>query len=179
MYITAYVKGDSSALECLLSLGFIEKGEPMSRGYVLYKALKSGLDVVDAVRSLEWRDFEELLRLIFADFGYNVAANVRLNCGGIAEFDLIAWNKELAIVVEAKRWKVGGARWQEVARRHLEKMRRCRLKLLAFAPAAAPLVVTSTATNFIAGGVPVVSIENVGHFLTSLDYLKDQIAMLK
>lgn len=175
-YITAYLKGDTSALKCLRDLGFLSHGEPATRGYVLYKALKIGIDVTNSISSLQWGDFEEFIRRIFDEFGYRVVSNLRLDCGKRAEFDVVAWNNHIVFVIEAKMWKSGN--WEIVANRHLEKVKKCLSKLLAFAPSVTPLVVSLRASA-ISGGVPVVPIQKLGHFLASLDYFKDHILVLK
>lgn len=177
--IKKYLTGDKSALECLSTSGFLGAGEPKSRGYVLFKALKSGFKVSSLAKNLEWYEFEEFLKYIFDEYGYHVATNVRYHCGETVEFDLVAWRKDVAIVVEAKKWKVGGEKWRDVASRHLEKVRKCADKLLVFAPLVVPLVVTSTEVSLISGGVPVISISKIGSFLSSLDYLQDQIAVFR
>ncbi|ACB38977.1 restriction endonuclease [Pyrobaculum neutrophilum] len=175
--VKRYLAGDRSALEVLRDAGFLDGREPSTRGYVLYKALKLGIDVSSYARYLDWREFEEFIRHVFSEFGYMVASNVRLSCGRGAEFDVVAWSREVAFVAEAKRWK--GGRWSEVARRHLEKVRRCLTKLQAFAPSVVPLVVTSTEAAAISDGVPIVPIGKIGNFLASFHDLKDQIAVLK
>jgi hypothetical protein len=177
--VRRYLSGDSSALDCLKQLGFLEAEERASRGYILYKALKSGINVTSYIRRLSWDEFEEFIKYVFVEFGFNVVSNLRLDCNGGVEFDVVAWNREIVFVVEAKKWKAGGGRWAEVARRHLEKVVKCRSKLLAFAPSAAPLVITSTDTSFIHGGVPVVSAEKLGHFLSSFYDFKNEIIILR
>lgn len=178
-YIAAYLAGDAEALRLLKEAGFLNEGEPTSRGYVLYKALKSGYDVLSAVKYLNWDDFEYFLRLVFEEFGFSTAANLRLSCDRGAEFDVVAWKRDLAFVIEAKKWRSGRGKWGQVARSHLEKVRRCLHKLLLFAPSVVPLVVTSARFSSIIGGVPVVSVEKIRDFLTSFDYFKDQIAVLR
>jgi Holliday junction resolvase-like predicted endonuclease len=176
--VRQYLSGNSSALDCLRRLGFIEAGEPASRGYVLYKALKVGINVINHIKRLDWKEFEEFIGHVFAEFGFHVATNLRLDCNGGVEFDIVAWNKEIVLVVEAKKWKGGGGKWAEVADRHIEKISRCRSKLLAFAPSIAPLVVTSTDTGFIHRGVPVIPVDKLGHFLASFHDIKNKIAIL-
>lgn len=177
--VRRFLDGDRSVVDRLAEVGFIERGEPLTRSYVLYKALKSGINVSSYVRRLEWREFEEFIRYVFSEFGYNVVANIRLECDGGAEFDIVAWSRDVAFVVEAKRWRVGGGRWEEVARIHLQKVTRCLHKLLAFSPSVVPLVVTSTDASFISRGVPVVPAWKIGSFLASFDHFKDQITILR
>lgn len=173
--IKSYISGDLSAFQCLKELGFVSEGEPPSRGYVLYKALKWGINVIDHVRYLDWREFEEFIKNVFIEFGFNVVSNLRLNCDGGAEFDVVAWNRQVVFVVEAKKWKSGV--WREVAASHLEKTRRCLSRLLAFAPLVVPLVI-STGASLISSGVPIVSIEKIGDFLTSFNNFKDRVVIL-
>ncbi|MEZ0319901.1 MAG: restriction endonuclease, partial [Pyrobaculum sp.] len=172
-----YLAGNAEALRLLKEAGFLNEDEPTSRGYVLYKALKHGYDVLSAVRYLGWDDFEYFLRLVFEEFGFSTAANLRLSCDRGAEFDIIAWKRDLAFVIEAKKWRSGWGRWGQVARDHLEKIRRCLPKLLLFAPSVVPLVVTSAQFSSIINGVPVVSVEKIRDFLTSFDHFQDQIVM--
>ncbi len=176
--VRQYLLGNLSALDCLRRLGFIEAGEPASRGYVLYKALKVGINATSYIKRLDWREFEEFISNVFAEFGFHVVSNLRLDCNGGVEFDVVAWNREIVLVVEAKKWRSGGERWTEVADRHLEKITRCRSKLLAFAPSVAPLVITSTDTGFVHRGVPVVPVDKLGHFLASFHNIKDKITIL-
>jgi len=177
--VRLYLSGDVSALDCLRRLGFIGAREPASRGYVLYKALKGGIDVTSHIKRLDWKEFEVFIRHVFAEFGFNVTSNLRLDCNGGVEFDVVAWNREIAFVVETKKWKGGRGKWSEVADKHLKKVTRCLSKLLAFAPSVAPLVITSTDTGFIHRGVPVISAWKIGHFLASFHDLKDEIAVLR
>lgn len=161
---------------CLTALG------PGGPGYVLYMALRKGIrvDVVRLARQLSWKDFEEFLRHVFREFGYHVASNIRLECvGGRAEFDLLAWDRRFVLVVEAKRWKYGGSRWPHVAEVHRSKVERCLATLLALAPAAVPLVVTATEVSLLAGGVPVVSVSKLRHFLTSFYDHLDEVAVFR
>ncbi|MFN3804098.1 MAG: NERD domain-containing protein [Pyrobaculum sp.] len=173
--VKSYISGDHSAFQCLKELGLISEREPPSRGYVLYKALKCGIDVIDYAKYLDWREFEEFIRNVFIEFGFNVVSNLRLNCGGGAEFDVVAWNRQVVYVVEAKKWKSGA--WREVAASHLEKTRRCLSWLLAFAPLVVPLVI-STGVSLISNRVPIVSIEKIGDFLTSFNNFKDKVVIL-
>ncbi|AAL63011.1 NERD domain-containing protein [Pyrobaculum aerophilum] len=177
--VKRFLSGDKSAATLLIDAGFLNRGEPLTKGYVLYKALKYGLHVYSFIRNLNWDEFEEFIRYVFSEFGFNVAANVRLKCNGGAEFDIIAWNKEVAFVIEAKKWKGGGGKWAEVARKHLEKTAKCLDKLLAFSPSVVPVVISSTETSFISGGVPLVPVWKIGNFLSSFHDLKDHITILK
>jgi hypothetical protein len=177
--VRQYLSGDASALDSLRRLGFIGSGEPASRGYVLYKALKGGINVAGYIKRLDWREFEVFIRHVFVEFGFNVASNLRLDCDGGVEFDVVAWNREVVFVVEAKKWRSGGGRWPEVASIHLKKVSRCLSKLLAFAPSVAPLVITSSDTGFIHSGVPVIPAWKIGHLLASFHDLKDEVAILR
>ncbi len=169
--IKSYLSGGSA--DCLKSLGFLSDGEPTSRGYVLYKALKHGVDVVSLAKFLHWREFEEFIRYVFSEVGFGVVSNLRMNCGG--EFDVVAWSRRIAFVIEAKKWRGGNLR--KVATSHLEKVRKCLPQLFAFSRCVAPLVVNSTGVNTISNGVPIVSVEKLGSFLTSFHYFEDQIAV--
>lgn len=177
--VKRYLAGDRSALDALREFGLLNRQEPATRGYVLYKALKYGIDVSSYVKYLDWREFEEFIRYVFSEFGYNVVLNVRLNCGRSAEFDVVAWSRDVAFVVEAKKWKGGGGKWEEIACKHLKKVKMCISKLLVFAPFVVPLVISSTDVNFISGGVPVVSIRKIGNFLASFHDFKNYVIILK
>ncbi|MEM4891461.1 MAG: restriction endonuclease [Pyrobaculum sp.] len=177
--VVKFLSGDNSALDCLVVLGFLKAGEPRGKGYVLFKALKKGLKLSPYLRNLEWYEFEEFLKHVFSEYGYEVVTNLRYNCNGGVEFDLVAWSREYALVIEAKRWKMGGVKWREVASRHREKVEKCVEKLHAFAPSVIPLVVTSTETSFISDGVPVISVFKIGSFLSSLDYFIDQVLVFR
>ena len=43
--VRTFLDGDRSVADRLAEVGFIERGEPLTRSYILYKALKSGINV--------------------------------------------------------------------------------------------------------------------------------------
>ncbi|MCU7788129.1 restriction endonuclease [Pyrobaculum sp. 3827-6] len=176
--VKSFLEGDKSSAECLTALGILDRGEPLTRSYVLYKALKMGIPVSSYIKKLNWYEFEEYIRYVFSEYGFNTASNVRLECDGGAEFDIIAWNREVAFVIEAKKWK-GGSRWAEVAQRHLKKVAKCVDKLLAFSPSIVPIVVTSTDASLISSGVAVIPAWKIGSFLASFNDFKDQVAVFR
>ncbi|MCC6020161.1 MAG: hypothetical protein LM577_02165 [Thermoproteaceae archaeon] len=176
--VERYARGDKSALQALKELGLLSDREPQGRGYVLYKALKHGLDVTALVRYLGWEEFEELIRYVLDELGFNTAFHLRLDCNGGAEFDVVAWSKRLALVVEAKRWRSGRGMWARIACDHLEKVRKCLSRLIAFAPAVVPIVVCATDVSSAPCGVPVVPVWKIGSLLSSFDHLKNHIVVL-
>jgi hypothetical protein len=182
--IEAAVLGKSlgeDELRCLEELGLAREGLLAPRPYLIYKALSLGipLDLAKISRALTWEEFEEVVQYLLEGWGYSVYKHLRLDCGGkAAEFDVVGRSRDMALVAEIKHWKYGGSKWGEVARAHLEKTARCLDKLKALAPRVLPAVITMTSTNFISGGVPVISIVALRDFLARLDDFSDQVLIL-
>ncbi len=172
---------DDEERSCLEELGLYRDGLLAPRPYLVFKALELGtpLDLSKISKSLSWQEFEEIILYILEGWGFSASRDVRLQCGNRrAEFDVIARSDRYLVVIEAKRWKYGGSRWNEVVRDHLEKIRICLPQLKSLAPRVIPVVITLTSFNAVVSGVPVLSISLLADFLRNIDNLGDQVLIL-
>jgi len=117
--------------ELLLEELEVRAGEELSRSILpllLIRAWLRGYSLLDLALHSGWSTLEELVGVIFGEFGFQYRRGVRVKVKGERhEVDVLAWRGDVAFCVDCKRW----ARLRESALRRAAQAQAERCKVLA------------------------------------------------
>ena len=174
----------SQALENLQARGLVGgdfKVSPYQRVQLVLEAVRLGVPLERACRSLSWGEFEETVKNALELNGYEAIHHLRIRIGGrLSEIDVFAVKGELALLLDCKHWRrpLSPSQLRRVVEAQVERLEALKdeenLKVLRLKLGrknyrkfyVIPVVVTLLeASHRLVEGVPVVPISRLPSFL--------------
>lgn len=131
---------------------------------IIEKLVLSGLSIDKVAEAVDWRDFEELVRHYFRNYGFKTFKNLRV---WRYEYDVIAIKGDLLICIDCKHWDrpVYPSRASEIAENLVRRCKYLKKKVEYRRHRIFGVIVTLRDINTIfIEGIPIVSI----YYLRSL-----------
>lgn len=85
--------------------------ENFSLNVLIIEALKSGLQLSNIIKFINWKDFEKLISSLLNFTGWKTSLNFRFHNEGIPnernrfEIDILAWKEPYVLLIDCKRYK--------------------------------------------------------------------------
>ncbi len=146
-------------------------------GELVARLLQAGckLPLSRIAQRLGWQDFEDLVSGMVELAGYSVLKDIRIGGG---QYDVVGVASRHALVVEAKKWKMYGARIVKVVGDHVDRVARdvTYIRQLIGDKPVYPIVVTVHDVGVkLVSGVPVVSIGMLASFLREFEDHRNEL----
>ena len=87
-------------------------------------AIKTGVPIEEASRSVDWKDFEGLVAEILESKNFEVVRNFRMKKPTM-EIDVIGTNMNTAVLVDCKHWKrMSNSALEKIVLKQIERVKR-------------------------------------------------------
>lgn len=160
-------------------------------GLVLYLTKLEEVPLKDMVLTLNWREYEDFCARVLENYGYETVRNLRFRVGVfVREIDVVAWRRNLVLLVECKRWSRRSSREKELRSAVSELRKRAelfttwlqytrRLPLSGEVTVVPVLTTVHEGRTLVHEGVPIVPLHSFPYFLTEFEQYLDVLFTLK
>ncbi|RLG62059.1 hypothetical protein DRN84_02615 [Candidatus Geothermarchaeota archaeon] len=134
---------------------------------LIYSILSEGFSLEDVAEILDWRDFEELVSLVFREYGYEVIRSFRIRRPP-REIDIIAYSRDTLFCLECKHWDklLSPSILREVVKSHIDRCRLLGNISRYIGMKIYPVVITLRHhKTFFEGGVAIIPINGLANFI--------------